>query len=405
LENLNPQLVTTSGSLRPSGYNYFNAECEIKRRNRMQAVELFPILLPTLFEPRFAKIRQVIDEGSPLIDALALRYSVKRSIVRKVSGTAVLATKEFADDLETLLQILRDIPDAWLPRTVTDWIRFAETIRHIQKLSHQSVLTTNNRLILRDCAGRGYRPTDLDSDEWWRVGQEIDEFIHGLHEVLSYKYRRMRAGGNADHFASAQIDHILVSLGIKRVGRIARRWANARRQAEIAFEKESDMWKGVLWPLLVEEPLPVGELIAYQLATAEALKVEGESMSHCVASYIHSCMIGACQIWSLKNAAGERVTTLETVITKREDGTPEIGIGQHSGRGNRKPTKPAHAAALELLQKLSNMQDSLRRYLRWKETNPRTPLSERLLAVSVNLNIAALEEALPKQWSLDSLLQ
>ena len=400
LQNLAPDVTATLGALRPSVYNYLNATCPTLRRNRLQALNLFQIFLPQLFEPKFASIRRVIDAGEPLIDAIADKYIAARPVIRAIRGTAVLAARRLADNLPELLQVLRDIPVAWLPRTATDWGRFAETIHHIERISQTSVLTTNNRLIFRDCARRGYRPTDVDSDEWWRVGQEIDELTRAIHAAICHQLYRSGTPGNHETFACQQTDRMLMALGIRRVGRIAQRWAHAHRRAQAAFEAKHTVMGGILWPLLAETPVPVGELVAHQLHNAEALTAEAQAMSNCVGSYLHLCMTGQSQIWSLRTIDGENVSTLETLLTVTDNGEPLIRLGQHAGRLNTKPQSNAVKAANELQHHLATRPEVLAGYLQWKNTTAKTPINDRRLAASVGVIITALDEVLPTQWTL-----
>ncbi len=403
LARLAPEVTATLGALRPSVYNYLNTTCTTLRRNRLQALNLFPVFLPQLFKPKFAGIRRVIDDGGPLIDAIADQYIAARPVIRAIRGTDVLAAQKLADQLPELLQVLRDIPVAWLPRNATEWGRFAESIAHIERLSRTSVLTTNNRLIFRDCARRGYRPTDIDSDEWWRVGQEIDELSRAIISAVCHQLNRAGVPGNHERHARLQIDRMLLELGIKRVGRIARRWGPAHRRAQAAYEAEHAVMGGILWPLLSETPLNVAGLIAQQLPNAEALNAEAEAMSNCVASYVHPCMTGQSQIWSLHNADGTRVTTLETQIISNDDGAARIRPGQHAGPRNTRPPKQALKAAQELLHSLAAKPQVLQCYLDWKNTTARTPISERRLAASVGVIIAALDEVLLPRWGLEEM--
>ena len=324
-------------------------------------------------------------------------------MIRAIRGTAVLAARRLADNLPELLQVLRDIPVAWLPRTATEWGRFAETIAHIERLSRTSVLTTNNRLIFRDCARGGYRPTDVDSDEWWRVGQEIDELTRAIHAAICHQLYRSGTPGNHETFACQQTDRMLLALGIRRVGRIAQRWAHAHRRAQAAFEAKHTVMGGILWPLLAETPVPVGELVAHQLHNAEALTAEAQAMSNCVGSYLHLCMTGQRQIWSLRTIDGENVSTLETLIIITDNGEPLIRLGQHAGRRNTKPRSNAVKAANELQHHLANRPEVLAGYLHWKNTTAKTPINERKIAASVGVIITALEEVLPAGWTLHEM--
>ena len=403
VQNLAPDVTAVIGALRPYVYNYLSNECPVRRRNRLQALNLFPIFSTVLFEPRFASIIRIIDAGEPLIDAVADTFTVGRPVVRAIRGHDVLAARSVADNLPMMLQVLRDIPSDWLPRNTTEWGRFADTVRHVEKLSRAPGATTNNRLILRECAGRGFRPTDVDSDEWWRVGQEIDELTVAIREAIRHQLSRAGASGNHDAMARRQVDRMLLDLGIKRFGRIARRWGDAHRRAQTAFEAQHAVMEEMLWPLLVSEPIPVADLVAHHLPNAEALTAEGRAMSNCVSTYVHACITGRCQIWSIRTVDDVRVSNLETSITRGEGGAAVIHLGQHAGSRNTKPLAHAVRAAQDLKRQMATKPDAMARYLKWKETTAKIPLSERRLAASIGVIITALDEVLPERWRFEVL--
>ncbi len=63
------------GGLRPPMYNYLIAGSEEISRNRVQSLRLFPILHRQMLTPAFKDIQRIIDQGLPLVDALAERHA------------------------------------------------------------------------------------------------------------------------------------------------------------------------------------------------------------------------------------------------------------------------------------------------------------------------------------------
>ena len=261
--------------------SYLVAAGEEHRRNRLQALSLYPILHRRLLDGDFADIRKVIDDGIPLVDALAGRYVVPRAVIRAVAGTAPLAAGASVDRLEIVLPLLRDIPPTWWPRALDDWTRFTEAAQRIAALSRQPIMTMSNRLILRDCAQRGYRLPDFDTDEWQRTGQEIDDFFRGLHGALRFRLRESRPNHESELFAIRVKNNMFSSLGIVRIGRLAVRWGAAYRRTQAVFSSESELWRGARWLSLADSPLAVGDLVAHPLLTAKALAEEGVAMTNC----------------------------------------------------------------------------------------------------------------------------
>jgi PcfJ-like protein len=57
-----------------------------------------------------------------------------------------------------------------------------------------------------------------------------------------------------------------------------------------------------------------------ELLSTKALVAEGRKMKHCVATYAHSCAVGACSIWTLEVETFEgasKILTIEVLNTTR----------------------------------------------------------------------------------------
>lgn len=391
------------GALRPSHYNYLLGDGKELRRNRVQALRIFPILQHRILEEGFAGLREVIDRGLPLIDALASRYDVPRAAIRAVRGVAPLAACAPVDRIEIMLALLRDIPPSWWPRSASDWGRFAEAGRRIAALSRQPPTSTANRLILHDCARNGYRFTERGTEEWQHVARQIDDFLSGLRDAVRFRLCGTRPDHECDLLASRMYVRMLTALGIERVGGIAERWGDAYRRAQAAFAPESEIWSGARWPSLSEIPVPASEFEAHPLLTAKALADEGDAMTNCVASFASHCMDGTCQIWSLRSRDGAHVATLEVRVSRGPDGFPAIHIGQCAGPGNSEPSKAVRNAAGDLVLRLLAMPGAAANYLLWQRTVASRPMSVRVAMAFAHPIITALDEVLPERWALERL--
>ncbi|MEN1681028.1 MAG: PcfJ domain-containing protein [Planctomycetota bacterium] len=70
-----------------------------------------------------------------------------------------------------------------------------------------------------------------------------------------------------------------------------------------------------------------------ELVSPAALRNEGATMRHCVATYALSCLRGQCSIWSVRATEGRRVTSALTVEVRHRQ------IVQARGKANRMPTE------------------------------------------------------------------
>lgn len=396
-------VLRSVGSFRVSLYNFLIGDNEIHRRNRLQALRQYPILYRRILDRDFALIRQVIDDGGSLIDALAHRYVVPRSVVRAVSGTATLVASTPVDRPEIILLLLHSIPPSWWPRSADEWKGFGETARCLAAVSRQPVSTASNRWTMRECARRGYRLPNLESDGWQRARQEIDEFFSGLHKAIQFRLRETHQASGIETLLGRVDGMMLSSLGIDRIAQLARRWGDAYRQAQAEFAAESELWRGARWPSLTAAPICVGQIEAHPLVTARELVDEGRAMRNCVATYASSCMKGRCQIWSMRSADGVRIATLLTSVTRGVDGRPVIVTWQHAGAGNVNPPLISRDAAQILLHEIVRRPRAIEGYLRWKQYVAIKPMDERLAIALVQPIVTSLEEVLPKRWKLERL--
>ena len=79
-----------NGGLKPSSYNYLIGNDAITRRNHMQAVTAFPLLLSSLAVDRnYGRIREAINRSAPpLFGELSEFYGVPRSAVKFLARTS-----------------------------------------------------------------------------------------------------------------------------------------------------------------------------------------------------------------------------------------------------------------------------------------------------------------------------
>lgn len=394
-----------TGSLTPAIYQYLAATTPEIRRNRLQAIRLFPLLYPRLvFSPAYAAIRTAIDVGTPLVDAMATYHQVPKSLIRILRGVKPGDIGPWSGDLDTLLSLLRDIAPSWWPRNATTWRLFGETTRLIARLSHAPIISTANRLWLRTCARDGYELPQLPPADLLRIAMDIDEFMGGLREALRWQLRDLVTDQPVDLLVMKLSGQFRASLDVERMGRLARRWGAAYRRAQAALADEMELWRGTRWQSLCEGSLTLGDLTVVPLVTASDMIDEGKQMKNCVATYIGACLRGECQFWSLRSSGQVRISTLETRVETSGKGAPRIQIVEHKGPANSAPSAAAASVAGQLVRHLAEQPVRVDTYLKWKRLVASRSMNERTAIALVRPIIVSLEEVLPKAWTLDQLI-
>uniref|UniRef100_E6QBC9 Uncharacterized protein n=1 Tax=mine drainage metagenome TaxID=410659 RepID=E6QBC9_9ZZZZ len=88
-----------------------------------------------------------------------------------------------------------------------------------------------------------------------------------------------------------------------------------------------------------------------ELTSSEALREEGDAMQHCVAGYDGDCHRGRSHIFSVRDAKGSRVSTLELCQKqKTRKGIPQYVIAQNRGVQNATVSASCRKAAEQFLK-------------------------------------------------------
>lgn len=400
-------ITRSNGGLRPSAYNYLIGDDAITRRNRQQAVAIFPLLLPRLsLDREYAQIRKAINCGTPLFDELAKHYGAPKSAVKFLAKTlpAQIDT-DWHDKVGVLVRLVADIPPEFRPRTASEWERFFKTIDLISKVSGCPISTTGNRLWLRACALTRFNLPDGEKPALDEAARAIDDLMAGLREALRWELLDMEHITMLEPAISAAATYVKTSLGIEKLVQIGRRWRDAYRREQQVFFQERDILLGLRWTSLIQEPTQFHERIVVPLCTPKDLIQEAARMNHCVDTYAGPCMRGDSQIWSLRTNEGSTASTLETRIERDMKGGFLVKISQHRSASNVRPDRECIVAAEALLRHLRQSDAALGNYWRWKITTTRLPSDQRAMIALTRPIIVALKGTLPRRVSLDTLVK
>jgi hypothetical protein len=397
----------TIDGLRPSSYSYLSTVSAVHRRNRAQAMAAFPLLQPVLMTHQFDAVRHAIDQGLPLIDVLASHHQAPKAMIRVLRGVTIEDLGKRAGQLGTLVRLLREIPADWWPRDTMNWRKFASAVGAIAQLSRQPITTAANQLWLRRCAQNGYQLPATTPEDLLRLGQDIDEFMDALRRALYWALPDPRnASSTQPVMRPIEIAAgFRAGIGLDRLSSLVRRFGDAYRRAVADFAEEAELWRGVRWPSIGDEPHVYGAIEIVALLSPSALQEEGGRMGNCVAGYVEKCVKGKSQIWSVRLDDGTRLSTLETRIQTSPEGRGTLHVVQHKGAGNREAPEAARTAAQAHVARLSKSPAQVQEYLDWKQTISRQPLEIRQRHALMLPIITALEKSLSGQWSWQRLLE
>jgi hypothetical protein len=416
ISHLDPEAVAQARSidgLRPSSYSYLNTVNAVIRRNRAQAMAVFPLLRPVLMTPPLDAVRKDIDEGRSLIDVLATHYRASKAMIRVLCGVTPEDLDHRIGQLGTLVRLLHEIPPSWWPRDPATWRQFAGAAHAIARVSRHPITTATNQLWLRRSAQTGYQISETTPEDLARLGQDIDEFMDTLRRALYWALPDPRTL-SPEVPAKRPIEIAMAfkaNVGLDKLSTIVRRFGDAYRQAVTEFAEQAELWRGVRWPALGEGDgvREYGEIVIRPLLTPGDLTDEGARMGNCVASYVEYCMKGTSQIWSVRlrdEIRGDvHLSTLETRIRTHPSGRKALDVQQHKGVRNGAPTAMAWQAVRAHVAYFSESPRLMQAYLDWKTTISRKPLEVRQRHALMLPIVTALEKTLSGKWSWQRLLE
>lgn len=209
---------------------------------------------------------------------------------------------------------------------VADWIRV---------VARNWILRDHNRfdLIRRERATDRFVRVDPDMPRWeearpldppypdW-LARAIDAGGEVVFLRLDGRLNRdiRRVIEYLDHEFDRNPRRRLDRIGFKQAAGQADAWRRVQRQ-----RREGPVGPGEI-PVYREGGRSGGGLIVVQLTTRRSLTLEGERMNHCVAIYDDEVAMGECEIYSVRNADGASLATIEV--------DPDGNVLQVKGKAN-----------------------------------------------------------------------
>lgn len=267
-----------------------------KTERRLQASDAFP-----LFTSLIKKLEKEIDEGRPLLPALARETGLSVPQIRVLSGVhwQRLGAMAYAVKGVCRFSCLNGILPERLPRNRKEWQAWG-------RLSEQSWIPKEK---LRD----------VISANWSGYGSLLDaDFLHAV-EASARDLRPLVTGfvllhgDRAEYLRETIISQVCGDkFGLKRMRRFNDDWHKGQERRATALRQiRKDLFgitEAAKWPALTEEEFECVHGRLQWLTDEDQLVVEGQTLRHCVGSYSRYCIEGTSHIAAVMATDGSRST-------------------------------------------------------------------------------------------------
>jgi hypothetical protein len=354
-----------------------------KRRWREQAVQAYPGLISALLldDPRThdwptaedaatapavatsaTDLTSIVDRGAPLTAWLAAHLRQPEEVVRHFRGvparrlvvsdelTVCSAIGPGEVDIRAMAAVLAVLPVQRRPRTAMEWRWFQRLAGSLKPLSAAFALlprdawerfkaTGLRRFLLLDAPRqRAILPLWTEVDEPHRPAlRGIEDFVGSLCRVAR------QHGVMVDPIASALADRSVAELVALNRG-----WHDAVVECQAAGPGLVD-GEVLHWPALLSElRTPARNLL--ELTSSDQLQEEGDQLEHCVGTWTSHCMFGRTHVFSIRDHAGRRCSTLALRLEPDARGGLRATIAEHRAFRNGTPSPECRAAAKALIQ-------------------------------------------------------
>ena len=352
----------------------------------------------------YSHIRQIIDYGQPLSEALARHFSVSPALIRKLGSKPLPAMSGPRSQPEFLFPLLALLPLEKIPNSENDWINFHSLVNHLVDFIDQPINSPLGKAILIECLSSSSVRNIVLSPEWTIYQQSAKHFIRAIFFVTRFLYRATDSDTDADAKAHSAITHIISHLGIKMIIKFAKKWDLAYRAAESHFALSNSYLQGTHWPTLIPDSITIDGFVITPLANVDNLATEGEDMNNCAATYAVECSRGICQLWSIRsNDVKNNLhrTTLQTFLDSSNHGTKLImRLGEIEGYDNTTASNESKVVANKLITLLNNESDRLKTYHQWQTSRVNTSLSDRLEIATTRILYLAIEKSTEVQFDM-----
>lgn len=365
MARLDPEILRVCrkiGNFSPGFYNWLagNGNPENAPR-RIQAAKAYPLFFRYLCED---ELSEVIDCGKQLKPALARRlgvdtYSGHKDCTAPIREATVGRLRDHFNPRTDLLPLpktpvlwhyLDRLPVEHWPCKRDDMRKFSGVLREAEYFAREFQVSPFDALKSwkgqwsKACEDLGLKNYVLNFSSWQSessVVKDAGDYATRVYQALYLPVLLQQAGregmeinpswlkgcpgkGGNNVFAAMFGD-----VSMRTVLDLSRRWHERIRTFDIRMKGINLLQGGLSWPALTPPQTAPNGVQLVPVETQEGLKQEGAAMGHCVGGYTSQCHAGSSFVISLRDAAGERLSTLEL------EGEPfRLRIRQHSAGRN-----------------------------------------------------------------------
>lgn len=139
---------------------------------------------------------------------------------------------------------------------------------------------------------------------------------------------------------------------------------------------------------------PHKDLFVIELTTAPELDEEGFRLSHCIGGYVHACVSGQSRIFSVRNAAGASLSSVELCQTESHKNHKwHLQLAQHRALHNRAPT----AACEEAVSAFMHAARTRRIDINMSWPHGALPMDRRRVELATRTKVAISQELI-RRW-------
>lgn len=380
-------------------YEWANHIDPLFRRNRMQILSTLPVFVPVLaFASEslacvYMAVETMIDRGDLLIEGMAEIIGVTRICVRQLLGKSpAVVGKEWVEQPISLLRALDLLKPGSFPKKQSDWLtlwRFWEGCGFSFDLNYvqtKSAFSDNANQFMEHVF------TGLCTSEYAITHKKLAEKWHGelgrlsdLNDYRSFIAQWCKSGAGlgalntniADQAKGIVSVELLKRYTAKSLIKQSEHWHRLMHQFSAAFHGSQSAWE---WPGLPGLPWHYNNLSAVALTNPKSLVHEGERMSHCVASYAESCLLGKSHIISIRNNENRSCSTVEIYLDRGPESSDRIipQVAQHRAFCNEEPD----SSSIEFVERLierwgqDDFQDQLKALVEFHATPERQEFAD-----------------------------
>lgn len=346
----------------------------IFRRNRIQLLSSFPLLVPLLAGlrreafPLMLAVGAVVDRGDTLVDSLASIFGVSKSAARHFCGRSVaqIGIRWNRDPAEALFAI--DVaPVEARPDSRQDWEVFRRYWRY-SRLRTWGSWSTGSRCrcfileyVFQSLCRLGYTEASarrlnrmtgnqaVSGDQMYDYYLFVCEWCHATWPEAN----GLALDTDGSNSGPSLIDLFLMRYPLAELLRQSVVWHKEISSITPASESDTPASGCAVndWPGLLRTPFCVGGISIVSLVSNNELVQEGFRLQHCVGSYVDRCLTGDTHVVSFRDQQGGSLSTAEIEL-ELDGGRQTPRVIQHNGFENSTPPLECSLALDRVIQHL-----------------------------------------------------